>query len=77
MVAAINAAAQAKARGLVTLRDLCEEMGADARAGRLLLRQEGVPKNEGAYAWPAHELDRVREVLRALCPPVNVGNLVA
>jgi hypothetical protein len=51
-------------------------VGFDPHQGRAdLAVRLGLAEQRGD-TWPAHELDRVRELLRALRPPVDVGNLV-
>lgn len=64
MLAAINAAQAAKERGLVTLRDLCDEYSIDPHAARQRLRHAGIKTSDGAYAWDrdSDDLKRVREV---------------
>ena len=51
MLAAINAVNVAKVRGMVTLRDLCDELHAEPVAARARLRHARVKTTDGAYVW--------------------------
>jgi hypothetical protein len=64
MLASINAAREAKARGLVTLRDLCEEFNIEPRAARARLRKAGIRATDGTFAWvkDSDDLKKVHEV---------------
>ena len=42
---------EAKARGLVTLSDLCQEFEISGTVARLRLRQAGIKPTDGVYAW--------------------------
>ena len=68
MVAAINAAHAAKARGLITLRDLCHEYSLDPPAARIRLRHHGIKPTDGAYPWErdSDALTKAREVLQSI-----------
>ena len=61
----MKAMSEAKAKGWVTLEDLCQEMGIGKSRTRLKLREAGIPTNNGIYAWPKEsaELNRVRTLL--------------
>jgi hypothetical protein len=61
----INAAKQARARGLVTVSDLCQEFEISGTVARTRLRQAGIVTKNGCYAWEKdeEELQRVRTIL--------------
>jgi hypothetical protein len=65
ILATMKAMSEAKARGWVTLEDLCQEMGIGKSRTRLKLRESGIATNDGVYAWPrdSAELQRVRVML--------------
>ena len=62
---AINAAKEARARGLVTVSDLCQEFHLSGTVARTRLRQAGIVTKNGCYAWAKddEELQRVRTLL--------------
>ena len=64
-LATIKALREAKAKGLVTLRDLCDEFDIEGSVARLRLRQAGIKPTDGVYAWEREgdEVQKVRAVL--------------
>jgi hypothetical protein len=65
ILATMKAMRAAKARGLVTLSDLCTEFGISGTVARTRLRQAEIKPRDGIYAWErdGQEIHRVRAVL--------------
>jgi hypothetical protein len=65
ILATMKAMRAAKARGMVTLSDLCAEFEISGSVARTRLRQAGVKPRDGIYAWErdGQEIQRVRTVL--------------
>ena len=65
ILSTIKAIREAKAKGLVTLSDLCTEFEASGTVARLRLRQAQIKPTDGIYAWARDdaELQKVRAVL--------------
>ena len=64
-LATVKAMRAARARGLVTLSDLCQEFEISGSVARLRLRQAGIKPTDGVYAWEREgdEVQKVRAVL--------------
>jgi hypothetical protein len=64
-LATVKAMRAARARGLVTLSDLCQEFEISGTVARLRLRQAEIKPREGVYCWErdGDEVQKVRAVL--------------
>ncbi len=64
-LATVKAMRAARARGLVTLSNICREFKISGSVARLRLRQAGIKPTDGVYAWEREgdEVQKVRAVL--------------
>jgi hypothetical protein len=51
--------------GLVTIQQVCEELGIEPRIARGIMRKLKVEKPEGGWAWPADQVEAIKEKLKS------------
>ena len=51
ILSTIKAMREAKAKGLITLSDLCQEFEISGSVARVRLRQAGIKPTDGVHAW--------------------------